>query len=470
MSFLRDSKGYVSVSHLVLVAAIALATLGASERLGVSLGSTIAATSHARAASHAKNVAPTRPAIGSSRHASTGSAARVLLDAAQTAKELKNPAAQITTELPDSTLGTNPGEFRVVLESEEKGLLNAIHTRKLTGRYSGSEDLRNRHFSVMHVDSPLGRLAAVSSFFHMTNFLNTIEELMGVTIDPLRRAPVTIRPVSGGLRAYYWPGDPFINGSTHFRFGKVPRPDSSQGVRTAIEMPPGAEALPDDGFVRLGSGLMIPTHEASHYYLHTLVGDWYGSSPGSRAFREFLGDFSAMFMATQDADYRAAVLAETGGDLRKDSALSRFGVGFSVGAGKGPVGLRNALNSLSMSDVRSWHDRPHLFSRPVTGAVYDAFVAAYDSLRRDYQNHADPNVQSVANELAMINAGRLSYWALDTALRGLIGRVRGHVSSLAVFYGMANVAKDPANGFGEAGKALASELLESAKRRGIIEE
>ncbi|MDB4890482.1 MAG: hypothetical protein JWL61_2337 [Gemmatimonadetes bacterium] len=94
--------------------------------------------------------------------------------------------------------------------------------------------------------------------------------------------------------------------------------------------------------------------------------------PETAAFHEFMGDLTAILIALRNTPFRRYLIAETGGDLDKDSALSNLAEQFGR-AVEGHPYLRSARNELTMTDIVG-DQRPHYMSQVLTGTMFDIIV------------------------------------------------------------------------------------------------
>jgi hypothetical protein len=94
--------------------------------------------------------------------------------------------------------------------------------------------------------------------------------------------------------------------------------------------------------------------------------------PETAAFHEFIGDLTAILNALRNNGFRQRLIKETGGDLSKESTLSRVAEQFGKFVNDKPY-LRSARNPRNMKDVV--HDqRPHFMSEVLTGAMFDIII------------------------------------------------------------------------------------------------
>jgi hypothetical protein len=94
--------------------------------------------------------------------------------------------------------------------------------------------------------------------------------------------------------------------------------------------------------------------------------------PETAAFHEFVGDLTSILLALRNNAFREHLLAETEGDLSKESTLSKVAEQFGTFVQDKPY-LRSARNSLTMRDVAG-DQRPHFMSEVLTGAMFDIVI------------------------------------------------------------------------------------------------
>lgn len=87
----------------------------------------------------------------------------------------------------------------------------------------------------------------------------------------------------------------------------------------------------------------IVAHETGHAILDALKPEWENGNIETCGMAEAFCDLTAMFMVTSQHDLREVVMKETGGNLKNQSILSEFGVGYNLEKGKGPI--RSAINT-----------------------------------------------------------------------------------------------------------------------------
>jgi hypothetical protein len=107
--------------------------------------------------------------------------------------------------------------------------------------------------------------------------------------------------------------------------------------------------------------------------------------PETAAFHEFVGDLTAILILLRNNEFRQHLIDETGGDLSKESTLTRIAEQFGVTV-KGKPYLRSARNELKMKDIAN-DQRPHFMSQVLTGAMFEITIrlSKYYLRQRDEQ-------------------------------------------------------------------------------------
>ncbi|MCL5774100.1 MAG: M36 family metallopeptidase, partial [Firmicutes bacterium] len=140
----------------------------------------------------------------------------------------------------------------------------------------------------------------------------------------------------------------------------------------------------------------VVSHETGHAVLDSLRPNYMGGFGGTEtgAFHEAFGDITAMLLTLKDENSLKGILAENGGDFRKESMLSRlaeeFGKAIHLDDGNpadaNKIYLRSAINNFTYKDpstLPSGRDdnkltsEVHNFSRLFTASVYDVLEGAY---------------------------------------------------------------------------------------------
>ena len=117
----------------------------------------------------------------------------------------------------------------------------------------------------------------------------------------------------------------------------------------------------------------IVNHEFGHAVLDGLRPHYIEAVlPETAAFHEFIGDLTAILIALRNNPFRHRLIAETKGDLSKESTLSRLAEQFGQHV-EGKPYLRSAINKLTMKKVAN-NQRPHHMSKVLTGAMFDIII------------------------------------------------------------------------------------------------
>jgi hypothetical protein len=95
-------------------------------------------------------------------------------------------------------------------------------------------------------------------------------------------------------------------------------------------------------------------------------------TPETAAFHEFVGDLTAILIALRNTPFRQRLIAETKGDLSKESTLSKVAEQFGNEVQDKPY-LRSARNPRTMTDVAR-DQRPHFMSEVLTAAMFDILI------------------------------------------------------------------------------------------------
>ena len=159
----------------------------------------------------------------------------------------------------------------------------------------------------------------------------------------------------------------------------------------------------------------IVCHEQGHAILDALRPDLFDAATiEAAAFHESFGDMSAILVALQLPSMRAAVIAETAGDLSRSSRLSRLAeqLGWAIRQ-ISPTAveadcLRNAANSFFYANPETLppsapavnlSSEAHSFSRVFTGAFLEALAGGFRQVSAK-RNEAD--LQAVSYEFAQL--------------------------------------------------------------------
>jgi PLD-like domain len=159
----------------------------------------------------------------------------------------------------------------------------------------------------------------------------------------------------------------------------------------------------------------VVCHEEGHAVLDALRPELFDAgSIEAAAFHESFGDMSAMLSALQLPSLRTAILSDTGGDLRRNSRLSRLAeqLGWAIRQFAPDAVdrdcLRNAANSFvyinpeglpSSAPAATLSSEPHSFSRVFTGAFLEALAGGF---RLASANPGEAELQAVSVDLARL--------------------------------------------------------------------
>jgi hypothetical protein len=94
--------------------------------------------------------------------------------------------------------------------------------------------------------------------------------------------------------------------------------------------------------------------------------------PETAAFHEFIGDLTAILMSLRNTPFRKQLIDQTGGNLARESTLTRVAEQFGKHVENRPY-LRSARNRLTMKDVVN-DQRPHFMSQVLTAAMFDIMI------------------------------------------------------------------------------------------------
>jgi hypothetical protein len=159
----------------------------------------------------------------------------------------------------------------------------------------------------------------------------------------------------------------------------------------------------------------IVCHEQGHAVLDALRPELFDAGTiEAAAFHESFGDMSALLAALQLPSMRAAVIADTQGDLSRNSRLSRLAeqLGWAIRQTRpsavDPDCLRNAANSFfytnpealpSRAPATSLSSEPHSFSRVFTGAFLEALAGGF---RLVSANPGEADLQAVSQDFGRL--------------------------------------------------------------------
>ncbi|MGJ3248228.1 MAG: hypothetical protein ACFE0I_19355 [Elainellaceae cyanobacterium] len=226
------------------------------------------------------------------------------------------------------------------------------------------------------VDNPF--FHQVNTFAVVNRTLDLVEEELGHSIVWKDGGPLVIRPHAfEGMNAYYSPSPQSLN------FGYFSSPFRRTPVWTCLSHD-------------------IVSHELGHAILDTLRPLYvYGTDIDTHALHESLADLLAMFSALEHPSVVNYLYAETGGEMRDPSLITRLAEEFGTGIyGTGVAYLRSALEGVNYESAPK---ESHSRSKTWTAAIYeilenlvrqshpDGFAATYEGAN----TFADALVQAI---------------------------------------------------------------------------
>jgi hypothetical protein len=159
----------------------------------------------------------------------------------------------------------------------------------------------------------------------------------------------------------------------------------------------------------------IVCHEQGHAILDSIRPELFDAGTiEAAAFHEAFGDMAALLVALQLQSMRASVLAETNGDLGRNSRLSKLArqLGWAIRQTAPDAVdadcLRNAVNSFTYTNpeglptnapATQLSSEPHSFSRVFTAAFLEAVAVAY---RNVGPNRGESDLQAVSVDIARL--------------------------------------------------------------------
>ena len=159
----------------------------------------------------------------------------------------------------------------------------------------------------------------------------------------------------------------------------------------------------------------IVCHEQGHAILDAMRPELFDAGTiEAAAFHKSFGDMSALLAALQLPSMRTAMIADTHGDLSRNSRLSRLAeqLGWAIRqtapSAVDPDCLRNAANSFfytnpeslpSRAPAASLSSEPHSFSRVFTGAFLEALAGGF---RSTSANPGEADLQVVSQDFARL--------------------------------------------------------------------
>jgi hypothetical protein len=162
----------------------------------------------------------------------------------------------------------------------------------------------------------------------------------------------------------------------------------------------------------------VVCHEMGHAILDAIKPQlWSAASHEAAAFHESFGDMSAILSALQLQSLRSAILQDTGGNLYRNSRLSRLAeqLGSAIRAqhpdAVDPDCLRNAVNSFTYQDpvtlpqmapASQLSSEPHSFSRVFTGAFFEALAGMLHAKAANPASPTEQELLAVSQEMGDI--------------------------------------------------------------------
>src|SRR6516162_1538613 len=172
------------------------------------------------------------------------------------------------------------------------------------------------------------------------------------------------------------------------------------------------------GTVYSGESPDIACHEMGHAILDSIKPQlWGAASHEAAAFHESFGDMSGILSALQLQSLRTAILQDTGGNLYRNSRLSRLAeqLGTAIRAqypdAVDPDCLRNAVNSFTyhdpitlpqMAPAAQLSSEPHSFSRVFTGAFFEALAGVLTAKAANPTSPTEQELLAVSQEMGDI--------------------------------------------------------------------
>ena len=170
------------------------------------------------------------------------------------------------------------------------------------------------------------------------------------------------------------------------------------------------------GTVYSGESPDVACHEMGHAILDSIKPQlWGAASHEAAAFHESFGDMSGILSALQLQSLRTAILQDTGGNLYRNSRLSRLAeqLGTAIRAqypdAVDPDCLRNAVNSFTyhdpitlpqMAPAAQLSSEPHSFSRVFTGAFFEALAGMLTARAANHSSPTEQELLTVSQDIA----------------------------------------------------------------------
>jgi len=172
------------------------------------------------------------------------------------------------------------------------------------------------------------------------------------------------------------------------------------------------------GTVYSGESPDIACHEMGHAILDSIKPQlWDAASDEIAAFHEGFADISAILSALQLPSLRAAILADTKGQLYRNSRLSRLAeqLGSAIRMSHpdlvDPDSLRNAVNSFTYVDpltlpqsapASHLSSEAHSFSRVISGAVFESMAGLLTAKAKKPASPSSDELLQTSNDIAAI--------------------------------------------------------------------
>ena len=142
---------------------------------------------------------------------------------------------------------------------------------------------------------------------------------------------------------------------------------------------------PADALVFTCRSVDLIAHEAGHAILDTIRPSWSVGKVEARGLEEAFCDLAAMFFVLYRKDLCLEVIAETKGNLRQNSILSLFGVGFGTEDQPGKA-IRNANNQIDYKGgIWNWYR----YSQLIVGILYDILTAMLNQNKQQFPNDVE---------------------------------------------------------------------------------
>jgi hypothetical protein len=235
------------------------------------------------------------------------------------------------------------------------------------------------------------------------------------------------QPGTAGFR--YWTAAEALRRGADFWAPRMPSGNWQPGARLLVLLDEGVDlnAYYDrralnffhgpspSGTVYSGESPDVACHEMGHAILDAIKPQlWGAASHEAAAFHESFGDMSGILSALQLQSLRSAILQDTGGNLYRNSRLSRLAeqLGTAIRAqypdAVDPDCLRNAVNSFTyhdpitlpqMAPAAQLSSEPHSFSRVFTGAFFEALAGMLAAKAASPSSPTEQELLAVSQEM-----------------------------------------------------------------------